>query len=118
MHKLTSKSVEAALTKVAQRGMSRVNLDDVKTAALDVWYGSEVRDLTKLSGPHHKDVLFLVERLSFYNVVPKPRKKALMQEVRRAGGRVEDLENQALEDRFNDFLPDLQPMQSRHFVMA
>jgi hypothetical protein len=116
MHPLvTSKSVEAALSEVALRGMSHVNLDVVKTAALDVWFGSQVRDLTKLKGPHQKDVLFLVERLTYYNVVPQSRKKALLEKVRQAGGRFEDLNNPVLEDVFNDFLPDLQPMQTRHF---
>ena len=90
----------------------------MKTAALDVWYGTEVRDLTKVEGPHRKDVLFLVERLAFYNVVPKTRKKAIVQEVRRAGGLSEFLDDPKLEDRFNDFLPELQPMQTRHFAMA
>jgi hypothetical protein len=112
---MTTKSVDAALSEVARWGMLRVSFDVVKATALDVWYGSEVRDLTKLRGPYQKDVLFLVERLVYYNVVPQPRKKALLEEVRRAGGRFQDLENQQLEDRFNDFLPDLQPMQTRHF---
>lgn len=113
--RVNSKSVDAALAEVARCGISRVNLDVVKAAALDVWYGSDVRDLTKVKGPHHKDVLFLVERLAYYNVVPQSRKKALLAQVRRAGGTFEDLSNQVLEDAFNDFLPELQPMQSRHY---
>lgn len=71
---MTTKSVDAALSEVARRGMLRVSFDVVKATALDVWYGSEVRDLTKLRGPYQKDVLFLVERLVYYNVVPQPRK--------------------------------------------
>jgi hypothetical protein len=77
---MTTKSVDAALSEVARRGMLRVSFDVVKATALDVWYGSEVRDLTKLRGPYQKDVLFLVERLVYYNVVPQPRKKALLEE--------------------------------------
>jgi hypothetical protein len=112
---VTETSAQAALSEVARRGMSRVNLDVMKAAAVDVWYGSEVRDLSKLEGPYQKDVLFLVERLTYYNVVPQSRKKALLQTVRQAGGRFEDLNNPVLEGRFNDFLPDLQPMQTRHY---
>ena len=112
---VTSTSAQAALSEVAQRGMPHVGLNVMKAAALDVWYGSEVRDLSKLKGPHQKDVLFLVERLAYYNVVSQPRKKALLQTVRQAGGRFEDLNNPVLENVFNDFLPELQPMQTRHY---
>jgi len=112
---VTDTTAQAALSEVAQKGMTQVKLDVMKAVALDVWYGSEVRDLSKLEGPYRKDVLFLVERLTYYNVVPQSRKKALLQTVRQAGGRFEDLNNPVLEGRFNDFLPDLQPMQTRHY---
>jgi len=82
----------------------------VSQIALEVW------ELAQVQGPFKADLLFLVERLTYYNIVPVSRKKALLQEIRRAGGKFEDLGNTELENRFNDFLPDLQPMQTRHFV--
>ena len=108
-------SGETALSKVARVGMSRVDSSTVEATALDVWYGSGVPDLSKVTGPHKKDVLFLVERLTYYNVVPQSRKKALLTQVRQAGGKFEDLENAWLEAVFNNFLPSLQPMQTRHY---
>jgi hypothetical protein len=108
-------SGETALSKVARVGMSRVDSSTVEATALDVWYGSDVPDLSKVTGPHKKDVLFLVERLTYYNVVPQSRKKALLTQVRQAGGKFEDLDNAGLESYFNNFLPSLQPMQTRHY---
>ena len=117
MHpQVNSKATGDALDQVAKDGLLRVNFDVVKTVALYVWYGSEVCDLSRVQGPYQKDALFLVERLAYYNLVPQPRKKALLEQVRRAGGSFGDLDNEELEGRFNDFLPDLQPLQSRHFA--
>ena len=108
-------SGETALSKVARLGMPRVDSSTVEAIALDIWYGSSIPDFSKVVGPHKKDVLFLVERLTYYNVVPQSRKKALLAQVRQAGGKFEDLENAELESVFNNFLPGLQSMQTRHY---
>jgi hypothetical protein len=95
--------------------MVHVDLETVEATALTVWYGSVVPDLEKVQGPHKREALFLLERLTYYNVVPQPRKKELLSKVRQAGGRFEDLNNSTLESLFSKFLPSLQPMQTRHF---
>ena len=105
----------AALTEVARSGLAQAPVDLIKLIAIDIWYGTHVRDLSLLRGSHHKEMLFLVERLTYYNVVPQERKRALLASVRLAGGTFWDLQNPVLEAIFNGFLPELQPMQTRHF---
>jgi hypothetical protein len=75
--------MNAALTHVAQRGLMCVDFDAVKATALAVWYGTEPPDLTELKGPHFVEVVQLVERLSYYNVVPQSRKRVLFGSARR-----------------------------------
>ena len=108
--------VDSAIAEVAKIGLAHANFGVVKQIALFVWYGSEVKDFTQFDGPMHADMLFLVERLTYYNVVPQPRKKALLANIRQAGGTFANMQNSQLENSFNRFLPELQPMQSRHFV--
>ena len=107
----------AALAEVAHGGLAHAHahVDLIKLIAIDIWYGTEVRDLSLLRGPHYKEMLFLVERLTYYNVVPQKRKRALLVTVRQVGGTFLDLQNSELEAIFNGFLPELQPMQTRHF---
>lgn len=113
-HAVTS-DINSALAKVALFGLAHTPIDLIKLIAIDIWYGTDVRDLSLLRGPQYKDMLFLVERLTYYNVVPQERKRALLAIVRLAGGTFWDLQNPVLEAIFNSFLPELQPMQTRHF---
>ncbi len=57
----------------------------------------------------------MLERLTYYNVVPQSRMKALLSQVRQAGGKFAVMNDSNLESLFNKFLPFLQPMQTRHY---
>lgn len=76
-------------------------------------------DLEGATGPHRDDAVSLVERLSYYNVVPQERKRLLLQEVRRlraASSRPNEAPVDEFSGAFRRFLPDLQPLQTRHYA--
>lgn len=108
--------LESVLTQVAQKGLACVDLDAVKAAALAVWYGTETPNLADLQGPHAVDAMQLVERLSYYNLVPQPRKKALLGRVRTALSAHKEVARGDFESAYKIFLPQLQPLQTRHYA--
>ncbi|OIQ80674.1 hypothetical protein GALL_375710 [mine drainage metagenome] len=117
-HQLDVVAANKALAKVARRGLRHVDVGSVRTTALAVWYGRGSLDLDHATGPHRGDAVSLVERLSYYNVVPQERKRYLLQEVRRL--RADAGMNETPADEFGraflQFLPDLQPLQTRHYA--
>lgn len=113
---MASASLESVLTQVAQRGLARMDLAAVKAAALAVWYGTETPNFADLQGPHAADAMQLVERLSYYNLVPQPRKKALLGRVRVALSAHKDVARADFEATYKTFLPQLQPLQTRHYA--
>lgn len=107
--------MNTVLSQVAQRGLMRVDFDVVKATALAVWYGTETPDLAELKGPHCAEAVQLVERLSYYNVVPQARKKALLSCARRALATHQGVARTEFESAYKTFLPRLQRMQTRHY---
>ncbi len=75
-------AANTSLAKVAQQGLLHVDFDVVRQVAMAVWHGQDRVDLREVQGPYLADALSLLERLSFYNVVPQDRKKALLEQVR------------------------------------
>ena len=114
----SSLPLNTVLTQVAQRGLRCVEFDAVKDAALAVWYGTETPELDSLQGPHSGESVQLVERLSYYNVVPQTRKKALLVRVRQARDVHKKVERADFESAYKTFLPQLQPLQTRHYAGA
>lgn len=114
----SSLPLNAVLTQVAQRGLRCVEFEAVKDAALAVWYGTETPELSTLQGPHSVEAVQLVERLSYYNVVPQPRKKALLGRARQALAVRQDVARADFESAYKAFLPRLQPLQTRHYAGA
>jgi hypothetical protein len=112
------KTANAALTKVARQGLSHVDQAVVEAAAMGVWHGEEEPDLEVVFGPHLADAVDLVERLSYYNVVPQERKKKLLKQVRLLRGSSHLVQDSNFETTFRRFLPRLQPLQTRHFSRA
>lgn len=108
----------AVLTQVAEQGLKCVGFDAVKDAALAVWYGTETPELDALQGPHSVEALRLVERLSYYNVVPQPRKKVLLGRARQALADFKEAGRADFELAYKTFLPQLQPLQTRHYAGA
>lgn len=105
----------AAFMLVAQHGLSHVGFEAVRQAALVVWHGQDRVTFEGVHGPHLDEALYLLERLSFYNVVPKDRKKSLLSQVRQARATLLETVNvQAFEATYRKYLPDLQPLQTRH----
>lgn len=109
-----------ALSAVAQQGLSQVSADVVHRAALAIWYGQGTVDLASVQGaPHAGDALSLVERLSFYNLVERGRKRELLRQVGQAREKwATPCDMQAFEAAYRRFLPGLQPMQTRHFIVG
>lgn len=114
----SSLPLNAVLTQVAQRGLKCVEFEAVKDAALAVWYGTETPELSALQGPHAVEAVQLVERLSYYNVVPQPRKKALLGCARQALAARKAVSRTDFESAYKSFLPRLQPLQTRHYAGA
>ena len=104
------------LSLVAQRGLARVEFEVVRAVALALWYGVETPELAGLQGPHVAEAVQLVERLSYYNVVPQPRKKVLLGKVRKALEFLQSVTRTDFERAYKAFLPELQPLQTRHYV--
>jgi len=116
--KTSSLPLNAVLTQVAQRGLKCVEFEAVRDAALAVWYGTETPELDSLQGPHSDEAVQLVERLSYYNLVPQPRKKALLGRARQALAVRKEVARADFEAAYKTFLPQLQPLQTRHYVSA
>lgn len=108
-------ALEAALTKVARAGMAVAGLEVVKAAAIGVWHGTHVPQERVFQGPYATDAALLVERLAFYAIVPQPRKKELLCLVRPILPAAESALRSTFNAEFKRYLPDLQPLQSRHF---
>ena len=105
-----------AFAKVARMGMNAADLADVRAAALWVWYGRDLPGRAVLRGPHASEAVSLLERLSYYNVVPLQRKKQLKRLVSALRSEEHRADNaDRFEQMFSKFLPELQPMQSRAF---
>lgn len=107
--------LEAALTAVAQKGLAASGVEVVKSAALGVWHGSHVPAESVFQGPFALEAALLVERLAFYAIVPQPRKKELLCLVRPSLAAAGGLSRTAFNAEFKRYLPDLQPLQGRHF---
>jgi hypothetical protein len=106
----------AALGRVAQLGLSVAGLEAARAVALDVWHEQGGLDLRELAGPYLSDALSLVERLSLYNVVPQARKQELLGQVRRLRAATgAGLGVLGFEAAYRKLLPDLQPLQTRHY---
>lgn len=109
----SASKVTAAFNRVATRGLRAAGAGTVELAAMGVWHGA-APDMGELSGPHVEDAFDLLERLSLYNVVPAAKKRELLSQVRAyrnshlVGG------SPAFEDAFNEYLPSLQLLQTRH----
>lgn len=112
---LSVAEVTAAFKRVATLGLRAAGLDTVTLAALGVWHGA-LPNMNEVFGPHEEDAFDLLERLSFYNVVSLDRQRQLLSQVQahrkssRLGG------SRTFEEGFNKYLPELQPLQTRHFV--
>lgn len=111
----TLQAANAALMRVAQQGLSHVDGRVVEAVAMGVWHGEEAPDLELATGPHLDDAMKLVERLSYYNVVPQERKKKLLGQVRRLRHSARGSNDSQFDSEFRRFLPRLQPLQTRHF---
>lgn len=107
--------LDAALTTVAQKGLGASGFEVAKTAALGVWHGSHVPAESVFRGPFALEAALLVERLAFYAIVSQPRKKALLSLVRPLLPAADSAMRAAFNVEFKRYLPDLQPLQSRHF---
>lgn len=112
----SSLPLNAVLRQVAQHGLKCVEFDVVKDAALAVWYGAETPELESLQGPHYDDAVLLVERLSYYNVVPQSRKNLLLGRARQALAVRSEVARADFEAAYKAFLPRLQPLQTRHYA--
>lgn len=66
-------------------------------------------------GPFATDAALLVERLAFYAIATQPRKKYLFCVVRPLLPAAGSPSRAAFNVEFKLYLPDLQPLQSRHF---
>lgn len=107
--------LEAALTEVARAGMAEAGFEVVKAAAMGVWHGSHAPAESVFRGPFGLEAALLVERLAFYAIVPQPRKKKLLCVVRPILPATDSASRDAFNAEFKRYLPDLQPLQSRHF---
>lgn len=110
----TALPFERALTTVVQRGLEASGFGFVKSVALGVWHGSHLPAACVFQGPFASEAVLLVERLAFYAIVPQPRKKALLSLVGPllpAGG---SASRAAFNFVFKRYLPELQPLQTRH----
>ncbi|OIQ87298.1 hypothetical protein GALL_308590 [mine drainage metagenome] len=116
MSAVDTAAANAAFAKVASVGLDRVDLSDVRAAALMVWYGREEPALGSAGGPHLDEAVALVERLSYYNVVPVGRKKSLKRLVQKLRAVANPVgKNANFERNFQRYLGYLQPLQSREF---
>lgn len=81
-----------------------------------VWHEQGRLDLHDGVGPPLSDALSLVERLSLYNVVPQSRKQELLGQVRRLRAATgAGLGILGFEATYRKLLPELQPLQTRHY---
>ena len=109
-------AANTAFAKVARVGLGNVELADVRAAALMVWYGQEDPTFDAVRGPHLDEAVALVERLSYYNVVPLARKKALKRLVQKLRTVVRPADKgTSFERNFQKYIAELQPLQSRDF---
>nr|WP_288120020.1 hypothetical protein [Thiomonas sp.] len=109
-------AANTAFAKVARVGLECVELADVRAAALLVWYGQEDPALDAFGGPYRDEAIALVERLSYYNVVPLARKKALKRLVQKLQTVVRPADKgTSFERNFQKYIAELQPLQSRDF---
>ncbi len=107
-------ALEAALTDVARKGMAVAGFEVIKAAAIGVWHGTHVPQERVLQGPFATDAALLVERLAFYAIVSQPRKKELLSLVRPLLPAAGSPPRAAFNVEFKRYLPDLQPLQTRH----
>lgn len=106
----------SALGRVAQLGLAIAGFDAARVVALAIWHEQGRLDLHDLGGPHLSDALSLVERLSLYNLVPQSRKQELLGQVRRLRAATgAGLGMLGFEAAYRKLLPELQPLQSRHY---
>jgi hypothetical protein len=106
----------AAVGRVAQLGLAVAGLDAARSVALAVWHEQGSLDLRELAGPYLSDALSLVERLSLYNVVPQSRKQELLGQVRRLRAATgAGLGVLGFEAAYRKLLPELQPLEPRHY---
>lgn len=106
--------LQAALAAVAVQGLASAFYEDVECVARAIWHGDLVPRLDGLQGPHAAEAALLVERLSFYNLVPQARKQVLRACLGRLLEPVSAPGRAAVEQAYKRFLPRLQPLQSRH----
>lgn len=106
--------LEAALTTVAKTGLAASGFEVVKSAALGVWHGSHVPAESVFQGSFLVEAALLIERLAFYAIVPQPRKKALLSLVSPLLPAAGSPSRTAFNTKFKRYLPELQPLQTRH----
>lgn len=111
-------TLNEALARVASAGMLRTDFETVRDVALGVWYGEESPSWGDLKGNHFTEAVQLVARLSYYNVVPQSRKKALLASCRMVLGTLSPVMVENFEQAYKKLLPRLQPFQTRHFTDA
>jgi hypothetical protein len=105
----------AALGRVAQKGLAAAGLEAARAVALAVWHEQGSLTFHELAGPHLSDALSLVERLSLCNVVPQSRKQELLGQVRRLRAATgAGLGVLGFESAYRKLLPDLQPLLTGH----
>lgn len=79
-------ALNEALRKVAQQGLSRAGFDAVEAVARAVWHSDSLPDFAAVQGSFEDQAVWLLQRLSFYNIVAQPRKKASLAQTRQALG--------------------------------
>jgi hypothetical protein len=110
--------IESMLRGIATSGLAGTSSDIIQAIALHVWYGEELYDTKSFGETHHREMVFLVHRLSYYAVVPTTRKRALLDSVRNAGGQWSDMAEPVLEAAFDPYIAQLQSLQTRHFALS
>lgn len=116
--KTSPSTLNEALARVASAGMLHADFETVRDVALGVWYGEESPAWGDLKGNHFTEAVLLVERLSYYNVVPQSRKKTLLPSCRLVLGTLSPVMAEDFEQGYKRLLPGLQPFQTRHYADA
>lgn len=116
--KASSSTLNAALARVASAGMLHTEFETVRDVALGVWYGEDCPTWSDMKGAYFTEAVLLVERLSYYNVVPQSRKKMLLASCRMVLGTLSPVMVEDFEQAYKKLLPRLQPFQTRHFTDA
>ena len=114
--KTSPSTLNEALARVASAGMLHADFETVRHVALGVWYGEESPAWGDLKGNHFTEAVLLVERLSYYNVVPQSRKKTLLASCHLVLGALSPVMVEDFERAYKKLLPLLQPFQTRHYA--